>query len=230
MKRVLAVVAHPDDEIIGVGGTLYKHVTQGDEVHVLILGDGRSSRKTKYTALTKDQTDESNNETGAAMNILKIKYFYKEFLADNRFDHMVLLDLAKIVSEYIKKIQPNIVYTHHYGDLNIDHQMTAEATIIGCRPIENDFVETLLMFETLSSTEMAGSRVGNLFLPNYYIDISEELATKIKSMGCYKSELRKFPHPRSLEAIEANAKVWGAKNNLEAAEAFYLFKSIVKKA
>ncbi len=137
--------------------------------------------------------------------------------------------MVKIVSNYIKKTQPSIVYTHHFGDLNIDHQKTSEATIIACRPIENKFVEKLLMFETLSATEMAGYRLANLFMPNLFINIENELERKLKAMSCYKSELNDFPHPRSLKAIELNAKLWGTKNNMEAAEAFYIFREIRNK-
>ena len=137
-----------------------------------------------------------------------------------------MLDIAKKVSVYVRKIQPAIVYTHHPGDLNVDHQRTSEAVTIACRPIENNSVRTIYHFETLSSTEMAGYTTSRAFLPNIFVNIEAEIQKKLKAMSCYKSELHKFPHPRSLEAIEANAKVWGAKVNLKYAEAFFCLRQI----
>lgn len=223
-RRVLAVVAHPDDEIIGLGGTLLKHKKEGDSVYVLILGDGKSSREEKYR-LDSGIQKKSFSETDAALKILKINKYFRLSLSDNRFDSMDLLDLVKKVSKIVKEINPDIVYTHHSGDLNIDHQRTSEAVIISCRPIENK-VGAIYMFETLSSTEMAGFKAATAFLPNMFVDISNELNTKLKAMSKYKSELRNFPHPRSLKTIGYNAKVWGSKINTKAAEAFYVFRSI----
>lgn len=225
-KTAFAIVAHPDDEIIGLGGTLYKHTKQGDTVHVLILGDGKSSRKDQYKPLQQRTKDLSQEETRKALKTLNIRHFYKENLPDNRFDSLQLLEIVKTISKYMKKISPSIVYTHHYGDMNIDHQKCSEAVMICCRPIENNSVEEVRMFETLSSTEMAGFEAKNLFLPNLFVDIHEELQAKIDAMACYKSELHDFPHPRSLKAIEYNAHLWGAKNNLIAAEAFHIFRSV----
>jgi LmbE family N-acetylglucosaminyl deacetylase len=226
VQKILAVVAHPDDEIIGVGGTLCKHTSMGDDVYVLILGDGKSSRNYTYKKLSENLKQKSLNETKKALSCLGIKYFYKESFPDNRFDGINMLDIAKKVSFYVNKIKPTIVYTHHFGDLNIDHQRTSEAVTIACRPIENNSVQTIYQFETLSSTEMAGYIPSRAFLPNVFINIETEIHKKLKAMGCYKSELHQFPHPRSLEAIEANAKVWGAKVNLKYAEAFFCLRQI----
>lgn len=226
MQKILAVVAHPDDETIGVGGTLYKHVRTGDEVHVLILGDGKSSRGNTYKKLTKMVNQKSFQETKKALSCLGIELFYKEHLPDNRFDRVDMLDISKKISSYVNKIKPTIVYTHHPGDLNIDHQRTSEAVTIACRPMENNSVREIYHFETLSSTEMAGFTPNRVFLPNVFVNIEAEIQQKIKAMSYYKSELCQFPHPRSLEAIEANAKVWGAKVNLKYAEAFFCLRQI----
>ncbi len=228
MNNILAVVAHPDDEIIGVGGTLRKHVKQGDDVSVLILGDGKSSRNRGYHPLEDDARDASIAETKKALAVLGITTFYKEYLPDNRFDSVILLDVVKVVSEYIDKVNPKVIYTHHTGDLNIDHQITAESVIIATRPIQNAALEELRMFETLSATEMAGPRQTHVFMPNLYINIEQELEDKMKAMKCYESELREFPHPRSLKAVAYNAHVWGAKNNSTAVEPFYLFRKYIK--
>lgn len=224
VDKILVIAAHPDDEIIGLGGTLRKHVKKGDEVEVLILGDGKTSRDIKYKKIKDDVKRSSVSETKKALNVLGIKKFQREFLPDNRFDCLVLLDIVKIISSYVQKYSPTIIYTHHYGDLNVDHQLTSEAVIIATRPIEFPELRELRMFETLSSTEMAGARYTHVFVPNLFVDIENELDDKLKSMSCYASELKEFPHPRSLKAIEYNAYVWGAKNNKKAAEPFYLFK------
>lgn len=226
-KKVLVVAAHPDDEIIGIGGTINRHIKNGDEVAVLILGDGKSSRKEQYEKLSADILTKVAQETSSALQILGVKKHWNENLPDNRFDSLTMLDVVKIVSRYIQELKPQIVYTHHFGDLNIDHRIVSDATITACRPIEADFVKELYMFETLSSTEMSGDLPHRRFSPNTFIDISNELETKLEAMSKYVSELRPFPHPRSLDAIRDNARVWGAKNNCEAAEAFYCFKRII---
>jgi len=226
MQKILAIVAHPDDEIIGVGGTLCKHIAQGDDVTVLILGDGKSSRKLVYKKLTEGTEKLSLKETQKALTYIGVKSFFREKFPDNRFDSVNLLDLVKKISHYVETIKPSIVYTHHFGDLNIDHQKTAEAVTIACRPIENNCVRTIYQFETLSSTEMAGYVPGRAFLPNMFVDITNQIEKKINAMNCYKSELHAFPHPRSIEAIKANAKVWGAKVNIHYAEAFFCLREI----
>jgi len=228
MKKILAIVAHPDDEIIGVGGTLCKHIDAGDTVRVVILGDGKSSRKDKYEKLGNEKIEDLDNETKAALSELGITDFSKHFLPDNRFDSMEILDLVKIVSKYIRDFRPEIVYTHHFGDLNVDHKMCSEAVVISCRPNENESVKQILMFETLSSTEMAGYEINNAFSPNYFVRIEKQLDRKIKSLSYYKSELHDYPHPRSLESVKINAQLWGTKINSYAVEAFSLFRGIVE--
>lgn len=226
MKKILAIVAHPDDEIIGVGGTLIKHAERGDEVHVLILGDGKTSRATSNQA-QKKQIELSKKETKKALSVIGVRSYTRLDLPDNRFDSIPLLEIVKKVSKVVADLRPDIIFTHHYGDLNIDHRRTFEAAVTVCRPIEVA-VEKIILFETLSSTEMAGPAPKDAFLPNYFVDIHKELNKKLAAMSAYKSELRAFPHPRSLETIKNNALVWGSKVNRKAAEAFVLFRGIDK--
>lgn len=226
MNKVIAVVAHPDDEIIGVGGTLAKHVKNGDAVAVLILGDGKTSRKDTYAKPSSELKASVHAETEEALKIIGVTTFWHADLPDNRFDSLDLLDVVKLVSKYIGEWQPRIVYTHHHGDLNIDHRIAFEATITAVRPIEAPCVREVYLFETLSSTEMAGPLPQRFFIPNTFVDITEELDTKLLAMSKYVSEVREFPHPRSIDTIKMNARVWGSKNNIQAAEAFFCFRKI----
>lgn len=218
--RVLAVVAHPDDEIIGPGGTLCQHAKAGHQVEVLILGDGKSSRGKRYVRLSTAQKTQSDGETTKALAALGIKKFTKLFLPDNSLDTVPFLDIVKQVSAVISEYQPTAIYTHHSGDLNVDHRITNEAVVIASRPIENGCVQEIYTFETLSSTEMSNILPGRHFHANTFVNIEHELSAKLEAMKQYASELRPFPHPRSLPAIEYNALLWGAKNNIPAAEAF----------
>ncbi|HEY4512529.1 MAG TPA: PIG-L family deacetylase [Candidatus Paceibacterota bacterium] len=227
IKNVIAIVAHPDDEIIGVGGALRKHIKAGDKVRVLILGDGKTSRDTIVEKNKTEVLNVSLEETAMALKILGISSYQRLSLPDNKFDSLPLLDIVKKVSNFISAIKPDVVYTHHFGDLNIDHKLTFEATIIACRPIEIN-VNKILLFETLSSTEMSGHQIRDVFLPNYFINIENELEDKLNATSQYASELCDFPHPRSIITIRENAHVWGSKVNLKAAEAFELFRYIEK--
>jgi N-acetylglucosamine malate deacetylase 1 len=226
MKKVMVIVAHPDDEIIGVGGTIAKHVKNGDDVSVLILGDGKSSRNREYSTLDSNTKNLVFNETKAAMTILGIRKYDNLGLPDNRFDTVPLLDIIKNISDFVKKNNPSVVYTHHFGDLNIDHRITFEAVITATRTIEAPFVKEIYLFETLSSTEMSGSYSQRFFVPNTFIEIVDFLDQKIEAMEAYVSELREFPHPRSIETIKYNALLWGSKNNTSPLEAFFCFRRI----
>lgn len=217
-NTILAIVAHPDDEIIGLGGTLAKHHKQGDQIKVVIVGGRTSSRKNNHNV--------EISETKNALEVLGIQDFVNENIPDNRFDEKPLLEIIQLVSRHVEQFQPSLVYTHHQGDLNIDHKILSQAVVTACRPIENDCVKEIRLFETLSSTDMSGFSPTTLFCPNLFIDISVELAQKLSAMSYYVSELHEFPHPRSLKTIEYNAHLWGSKNNIPAAEAFHVLRKI----
>ncbi|MGW8379831.1 PIG-L deacetylase family protein [Streptomyces sp. ODS28] len=220
MSRVLAVVAHPDDEVIGVGGTLARHAAAGDRVEVLILAEGKTSRGPDEAG--EDTADLSRRETAAACKRLGITGYRRLDLADNRLDGYPLLELAQYVGESVGRAEPDIVYTHHGGDLNADHELTARATMIACRPHVST-VRWLLGFPTLSSTEAGyGGRPG--FHPVLYAPIQDTLEDKLAAMECYSSELRAFPHPRSLRAMRAEAELYGAHADVPAAEAFTVLR------
>ncbi|WP_043262833.1 PIG-L deacetylase family protein [Streptomyces sp. CT34] len=220
MTRVMAVVAHPDDEVIGPGGTLAKHVRAGDDVHVLILAEGKTSRA--------DDPDPagslaaSGDETVASMAELGITRWTRLDLRDNQLDSYPLLELAQQVSAVVDEFAPEVVYTHHPGDLNIDHELTARACMIACRP-HVSAVRWLFAFATLSATD-AGYAGRPPFEPSVHVDVTDTLETKLAAMRRYSSELRDFPHPRSLQAMRSQAELFGAAAGGAAAEAFSVIR------
>lgn len=217
-KKILIVAAHPDDEILGCGGTIKKLVDEGHKAYTLILGEGVTSRddsrdkrkREKELSELKRQVKESNYFIGVD------ETFLYDF-PDNRFDTVPLLDIVKIIEKIKSKIKPDIIFTHYRYDLNIDHQITYKAVLTATRPQINEPVKEIYSFEVLSSTEW---NYPLSFSPDVFFDISNSIAAKIKAMGVYKSELREYPHPRSLEGINLNAKNWGMKVGLDYSEAF----------
>ena len=227
-RHVLVVAAHPDDEVLGAGGAIARHVHQGDAVSVLILGEGISARlparKSSLLTARRSQFERLKREMNQAHDCLGVRYTELQGFPDNRFDSVDLLDLVKAVEKVERKVHPHVVYTHHGGDLNVDHRLTFEAVLAACRPLPDTSVERILSFEVLSSTEWAPPHASRAFLPNVFIDVEPFLDRKLKAMACYRSELRSFPHPRSLEAIRHQAAQRGSTVGLKAAEAFVLLR------
>lgn len=220
MSKVLVVAAHPDDEILGVGATIAKRVKQGDECYAIILGEGITARGDKRE--TFDGSEQSPLQQDAIKSAKLIGYRDIKFygLPDVRFDSLQLLDIVKIVQKAFFEIKPDVVYTHHYADLNIDHRYTYEAVLCACRPVPGWYPKELLCFETPSSTEWNFGRKEHIFAPNVFVDVESTLEIKLEAMKCYESEIRDFPHPRSLEVLKAIAMKWGSTAGLKYAEAF----------
>jgi LmbE family N-acetylglucosaminyl deacetylase/RimJ/RimL family protein N-acetyltransferase len=227
--KVLAVVAHPDDEVLGCGGTLIKHADVGDEVSVAILGEGKTSRYElgDNQANSENELKRFETEIKGAMELLGVKHLFRSKFPDNRFDSVDLLDIVKVLEKLKEELHPDIVYTHHRFDINLDHLITAQAVTTAFRPIAGEMVSKLLAFETPSSTEWQTPGHGMDFSPNHYVDISSLLDRKLKALECYQSELRLYPHPRSLKSIELIAKRWGINVGLFAAEPFMLLREIL---
>ena len=223
MRRniVLVIAAHPDDEVLGVGGTLIKHIRNKDNVFCLILGEGVTSRK-EYD---EKRLESLHSECKKAGKIIGFKKIFLSKLPDNKFDSVPLLNIIKEIEGYIKKIKPDIVYTHHGGDVNIDHRITYKAVMTACRPCNSDCPKEIYSFETLSSTEWQLDNK-KIFVPNIYINIEKEIDKKIKAMKEYKSEIRNYPHPRSEKGISTLASFRGLQANLRYAEAFRLERKI----
>jgi|LWDU01.1.fsa_nt_gi N-acetylglucosamine malate deacetylase 1 len=220
-KQILVVAAHPDDEVLGCAGTIARHVSDGDKVYVVFMSDGVTSR----TGVESNEVEVRKQAAKDASNILGIVQ-PPRFLGfpDNRMDTVALLDIVQTLEQVINEIEPEVVYTHHSGDLNIDHKITHQAVMTACRPQPGFCVKEIYSFEVLSSTEWS---TNNPFIPNYFVDISDILELKISAIKAYNSELRLFPHARSIESIEALVKYRGASVGVHAAEAFRLERKIV---
>jgi len=225
LKSILIVAAHPDDEVLGCGGTIAKLADEGACVHVAFLADGVFSRD----AEKDDQQSELAHRrlaTQRACDILGVKSIFFGDFPDNRMDSIALLDIIKPVEALITKYQPDTVFTHHAGDVNIDHRRTHEAVVTACRPQSGMPVRTILSFEVPSSTEwqLPGSAV--VFAPNWFVDISVTLERKLAALDAYAHELRSWPHPRSRQGVEYLARWRGAAVGADAAEAFVLGRNL----
>tara|TARA_B100001540_G_scaffold295173_1_gene295737 strand:+ start:2197 stop:2886 length:690 start_codon:yes stop_codon:yes gene_type:complete len=226
--NVLVVAAHPDDEILGMGGTILKHASRNDNVTIVYLATGitarKSSSKIKSTEDKKLQKDilELRQDALKAAKILKVKNVKFYDFPDNQMDSITLLKVVKAIEKEIKLVKPQRVYTNHYGDLNIDHKIVSNATITACRPL-NGPVKEIFSFEVLSSTEWS---IPYSFKPNYFVNIKKQLPKKIKAMEKFKGEIRDFPHPRSSKNMNYVAGRWGSVSGFEAAEAFEIIRKI----
>ena len=225
-RKILIVAAHPDDEVLGGGGTIAKHVLQGNEVYCLILGEGITSRYKQQEKVAEEEFRQLKSETKQVAKILGIKkVFFRDF-PDNRFDTVPLLTIVKAVEEIKVEVKPDIIYTHHQGDLNIDHQLTFKAVLTACRPMKDETVKEIYSFEIPSSTEWNSPDAQNYFMPNVFVNISETFEKKVEALRAYQGEIREYPHPRSPEALRAIAMRWGSTMGCEAAEAFELIRAI----
>lgn len=213
MKKVLVVVAHPDDETLGCGGTIAKHIAEGDEVYCIVMTDNfRSPRIFEYAC--------------KAMDILGIKNRYFIGLKDSQLERLTMLDLAREIEQVIEVKGvgiPDIIYTHYEYDLSIDHRLTFQAILTTFRPVWGKPV-SILSFEVASGTEWASQ--SQVFAPNVFVDIRDYLGKKLDAYAEYKTEIRESPHPRSESSLTARAKYWGVFAGLEFAEPFKLIREV----
>ena len=219
-KTILVIAAHSDDEALGCAGTMAKHISAGDKVHVIFMTNGVGARQSSMY--------EENKRLDAAQKVaklLKIASFTNLDFPDNKMDSLPLLDIVKEVENKITEIQPQVIYTHHIGDLNIDHQITHKAVITACRPQPGFCVRKIYAFEVLSSTEWQTPGVES-FCPNMFIDITDYIDIKKQVLKVYSAEMHQTPHSRSIDnAIRLNA-VRGNSIGVDYAEAFVLIRMI----
>ena len=233
--KVVIFVAHPDDEVLGMGGTILKHSQKGDFVKVVYLATGITSRRStnfqnnisyeqnenKINEIEK-QIKDLRNDAKKSCNILKVKDCEFYDFPDNEMDSVPLLKIVKVIEKEIKETKPDRIYTHHFHDLNIDHRTVFNAVLTATRPMGLN-VKEIISFEVPSSTEW---NYPVQFNPNYFVEIKSQLSAKIKAMEAYKNEIRDFPHPRSVENLKNVSERWGSVSGNKAAEAFEIIRKI----
>ncbi len=217
---VLVVATHPDDEVLGCGGVMARHAAHGDEVHVLIVTRGIPE------IFPPVEIETTRDELIAAHRVLGVTgVTFLDYPAP-KLDVVPGHELADAVDKVITLQQPSVVYLPHRGDIHADHRAVYQAVLVAARPVNSCPVKRLLCYETLSETEWAPPVANEAFVPSVFVDISGYLEPKLQAMACYQSQLKEFPHPRSLQAIRALAQLRGSTVSLQAAEAFMLVREI----
>ncbi|MBT3981941.1 MAG: PIG-L family deacetylase [Bacteriovoracaceae bacterium] len=223
-KTVLIIAAHPDDEALGCGATISFLASSGHNVHGLILSQGKASRDGKSV---EKEVETLSGEIEKSSKVLGFKDMSVLNFADNRFDSVDMLDIVKEIEIIKDKVQPDIVFTHHAGDLNIDHRIAHIATLTAFRPISGEKNTSIYSYEVPSSTEWNSYSAESVFIPNTFVDVGSTIEKKVEAMGCYQSELREYPHPRSLDYLKVLASHRGVQSGKQFAEAFCLIRATV---
>ena len=224
-KRILVIVAHPDDETIGMGGTISKHVRHGDEVNVVSMTDGVSSR----TTASKTEILERLYYANKASEILGFSWFKQYQFPDNAMDTVAFIDIVKEIELIKNELKPDIIYTHSSADLNVDHRITLEATLTAFRPQPHEIFSEIISFEVQSSTEYGHRTAFGNFSPNMFVNIGKDWDLKEKALVCYKAEMRPYPHSRSIKALSILSHQRGNQVGLERAEAFEILRKVNRK-
>jgi LmbE family N-acetylglucosaminyl deacetylase len=230
MNRVLTVAAHPDDEVLGCGGAMAAHVARGDQVSILILGEGLTSRAPSRAEADRGGIPSLQSDARRAASVLGVTDVTLLDFPDNRFDSVDLLDVVKAVERAKGSCRPDIVYVHHWGDLNIDHRVTFDAVMTAFRPLPSEQPVSVFAFEVPSATAWAGPSPDRAFVPTHYVAIEATLDRKIEAMEAYATERQRTPHPRAPESLRAWARYRGTQVGLDAAEAFVTVRTIVPSA
>lgn len=223
--RVFVLAAHPDDEVLGCGGTIARMAQEGHDVFIAILGEGITARLATGQPVDPKAVEVLHHTCRKVTRLLGAREVFIHNLPDNRFDTVPLLEIIKLTEGLLSQVKPEVVFTHHGGDLNIDHSILCRATLTAARPLPGTSVRKIYSFEVPSSTEWSFSEGERRFSPNTFMDIAHTLEAKVNAMKLYGTELRAFPHPRSAEALVATAQKWGATIGVSAAEAFQLIWS-----
>ncbi len=219
-RRILIIAAHPDDEILGAGGTIARHGSQGDQVFMAIVADRGTAR---YDAEKIEFVRQCCKAAARRLGIAEV--CFGDF-ADQKLDTLPILDITQWLEGIANKFQPSVIYTHHRGDINRDHRLVHEATLTALRPYAAPYAERILCYEAPSATEWCGPYAEDTFIPNVFVDITSQLEVKLDALLEYKTELRPFPHPRSAEIVRARAALWGSVIGVAAAEPFVLVRQI----
>ena len=225
VKKILIICAHPDDEVIGCGGTL-SLLSKSAKINLLVFTNGEGSRNFLNKKKLKKKVEDRVKMLKKSCKILGIQNFHQLDFADNELDNYSLLELIKAVEKYVKLYKPDTIFTHFKDDLNIDHKRIFEATFTATRPFKNTFIKNLLSFEITSSTELATSK--ETFNPNFFVDIKDKIKTKERALKIYKSQFGKEIGLLSIENILNLAKYRGSYIGSKYAEAFEVVRMILK--
>lgn len=220
MKNVLIVAPHADDEILGCGGLIYRKTQEGNNVSVLIVTRGTPKLYSdERVANVRKEAKESHNILGVS------KTFFLDFHAPE-LDITSSAEIARAISKVIQENNIVEMYIPHRGDIHSDHAVVAKACYVAARPVNNNTVKSMYAYETLSETEWAAPFGDDAFIPTHFVDVSNYFEAKLEAMKCFKSQLKEFPNPRSLECIEALSKFRGATVGVKRAEAFMVIRTI----
>lgn len=220
--RMLVIAAHPDDEVLGCGGYIARYSEQ-NEVFTAIVTEGCSAQyKGRDVKEIIKQKKKSAFEAGRLLGVKRV--VFGDF-PDMKLDTVSHVDLNRFLSNTIQKVRPDLILTHHPGDVNLDHRLVFQSTMVAARPIGGRAPD-LLLYETPSATEWQSYDNKTAFIPNVFIDISDTLGLKIEALKCYDVELRSYPHPRSEEGLRAYASFRGLAAGLEAAEGYRMLRAV----
>lgn len=226
MKRVLVIAAHPDDEVLGVGGTIAKLSAAGVECHLLIVTDGSSSQYRDSDHL-HEIIEAKKLETKGCADLLGFKSIHYGELPDMKLDKTLHIVINQVIEKVIDEVQPDTVFTHFWGDVNRDHQEVFQSTLVAVRPVMGQVVRELYCYRVPSSTEWTPNKADTMFLANYFVDIEKYTEQKYKAFACYSTELREYPHPRSVQYLREADKAVGLRVGLLAAEEFVMLRKLV---
>jgi LmbE family N-acetylglucosaminyl deacetylase len=218
--RVLVLAAHPDDEVLGMGGTIALHALRDDDVRVVCVTDGSS---TQYPD-DPERREQKNEEARAAAAVLGVQEYVHLDLPDMRLDAVPHVELNRVVEEHMREVGPDVVYTAH-PDVNRDHRALFDSVAVATRPTPGQATRRVLTYAPTSSTEWTPAAT-NWFVPNWFVDVTQTLERKLEAFACFVTEQRPYPHPRSARALEAHARFFGASVGCEAAEPFVLVRSL----
>jgi LmbE family N-acetylglucosaminyl deacetylase len=218
--RIAVIAAHPDDEVLGAGGTLARHARNGDEVHAVVVAEGASSR---YEHDVKELLQKAGLRAAEEIGFSSIRF---EGLADQRLDELPLIDVTQRIEAILEELDPEVVYTHFPGDVNTDHGVVARAAWTACRPYRFPRIRRFAAFETPSSTEWAWPLPGGGFQPSLFVDVTDSIDSKLAAIECYESELRDYPHPRSTRSLRERAAYWGSVVGRPCAEPFMILREL----
>lgn len=224
-KKILVIVAHPDDETLGPGGTIARHTSEGDTIYGISMTDGISARGLKNKKKSQIRFKASIN----AAKHIGLNWIKKARFPDNSMDKIPLLEIIKVIEEVKLKIKPTLIYTHSSADLNIDHRIVSEATLSAFRPQTNELWEEIRAFETPSATDYGHKSITGNFYPNLYVDITNTWNIKLKALNEYKIEMRGAPHSRSIDGLKNLAEYRGNQVGLKFAEAFEILRKVQRR-